>query len=388
MKLEFASGALEKFCNVEYGTRVVRKNDAGTIYPVYGGGGATFYLDTYNREDRVVVARFAMSEQCTRRVASKFALNDSGLTLSTKDSSVLRQDLLDYLILSLNDDIYDSARGTAQKNLDVPGFRNMMIYFPLGESEQKAIVEKLDAAFAEIDGLEKNLNTITEKTQQMWMSFLESIMLPRVRGWTVEFLEVLTSKIGSGATPRGGQESYVAAGIPLIRSMNIYDDGFNYKNLAFLDNDQAKKLSGVTLDVGDVLFNITGASIARCCVVPGDVVSGRVNQHVAILRPIPEKLRSRFLYFYLISPSVKTRLLGVGDDGGSTRQAITKVDLENLRIDFPIKLEDQDDLLTKIDAFQLEIDALVSVSDKMRAVYIELRESLLSSVFRGDVDAA
>ena len=38
-------------CNVEYGTRVVRKRDGGTIFPVYGGGGATFSMDVYNREN-------------------------------------------------------------------------------------------------------------------------------------------------------------------------------------------------------------------------------------------------------------------------------------------------------------------------------------------------
>lgn len=174
MNLKYVSGALEDFCHVEYGTRVVRKNDAGTIYPVYGGGGATFYLDTFNRENRVVVARFAMSEQCTRRVSGKFALNDSGLTVSTKDSSILRQDLLDYLILSLNDEIYESARGAAQKNLDVPAFRNMLIKFPLGEAEQKGIVEKLDAVFSEIDALREQTKIAKESLSALRQSILSS----------------------------------------------------------------------------------------------------------------------------------------------------------------------------------------------------------------------
>ena len=56
----FREESIESLCNVEYGTRVVRKRDAGTIYPVYGGGGETFFLDSFNREDRVVVARFAI----------------------------------------------------------------------------------------------------------------------------------------------------------------------------------------------------------------------------------------------------------------------------------------------------------------------------------------
>ena len=53
----------EEVCQIEYETRVTRKKDAGTIYPVYGGGGATFRIDDYNREDCVIVSRFAMSKR-------------------------------------------------------------------------------------------------------------------------------------------------------------------------------------------------------------------------------------------------------------------------------------------------------------------------------------
>jgi type I restriction enzyme S subunit len=171
-------GTIEELCNVEYGTRVVRKRDSGTIYPVYGGGGETFFLDTFNREDRVVIARFAMSEKCTRRVVGKFALNDSGLTLSPKDQGVLRQDYLDYYVLSLNDQIYQSARGTAQKNLDVPAFRQMKITYPVSLEKQREIVEKLDKALAEVDLLEENLEQNLVLVQQLFESLLSSMFTP------------------------------------------------------------------------------------------------------------------------------------------------------------------------------------------------------------------
>lgn len=84
MNSRWFTDTIDSLCNVEYGTRVVQKKDGGSIYPVYGGGGATFAMDTYNREDRLTIARFAMSAQCTRFVKGKFFLNDSGLTLSPK----------------------------------------------------------------------------------------------------------------------------------------------------------------------------------------------------------------------------------------------------------------------------------------------------------------
>ena len=76
MKHDWEIKRLDDACEVEYGTRVVQKKDGGKIYPVYGGGGATFFMDTFNREDCLVVARFAMSAQCTRFVEGKFFLND------------------------------------------------------------------------------------------------------------------------------------------------------------------------------------------------------------------------------------------------------------------------------------------------------------------------
>ena len=79
---------LEEVCNVEYGTRVVQKRDGGKGFPVYGGGGATFEMDGFNREDRLVIARFGMSEECTRFIAGQFYLNDSGLTVSPKNCAM------------------------------------------------------------------------------------------------------------------------------------------------------------------------------------------------------------------------------------------------------------------------------------------------------------
>ena len=36
-------------------------------------------------------------------------------------------------------------------------------------------------------------------------------------------LKELTTKIGSGSTPRGGKSAYIDSGIPIIRSQNILD---------------------------------------------------------------------------------------------------------------------------------------------------------------------
>lgn len=162
------------------------------------------------------------------------------------------------------------------------------------------------------------------------------------KGWPINQLKKLTSKIGSGSTPKGGKESYYSEGISLIRSLNIHDNFFKMKDLAFIDDDQAKRLKNVTLEKNDVLLNITGASVARCTIVPENLLPARVNQHVSILRPKSTILNSVFLLHLLISPNSKSKLLGVSSEGGATREAITKVQLESFEIILPtIELQNQ-----------------------------------------------
>ncbi len=161
------------------------------------------------------------------------------------------------------------------------------------------------------------------------------------KGWQTKRLGDVTTKIGSGATPRGGDESYKTEGISLIRSLSVYDDGFREAKLAHIDDEQADDLSNVVVEPHDVLLNITGASVARCCRAPADFLPARVNQHVSIIRPVKQKLDSDFLHYLLISKIYKDRLLHTGEEGGSTRQAITKAQLQEFVVEFPDSLAEQ-----------------------------------------------
>ena len=161
-------------------------------------------------------------------------------------------------------------------------------------------------------------------------------------GWRQERLREVTSKIGSGATPRGGKECYQADGITLIRSMNVHDGRFEYKDLAHITDNQAAQLDNVTVEKGDVFINITGASVARSCIVPDNTLPARVNQHVAIIRCVHSKLLPVFANNMFLNCNFKEQLLSIGESGGATRQAITKQQLENLTVILPpLELQQQ-----------------------------------------------
>lgn len=142
------------------------------------------------------------------------------------------------------------------------------------------------------------------------------------------------AKIGSGATPRGGESVYRDTGVALIRSQNVYNHGFEIDGLARIGPQAAADLDGVTVESGDVLLNITGDSVARCCQVPEAVLPARVNQHVSIVRPRRGEFDARFLRYYLICPAMQEHMLSLAA-GGATRNALTKGMIEDFVVPRP-----------------------------------------------------
>lgn len=172
--------------------------------------------------------------------------------------------------------------------------------------------------------------------------------------WQTYKLKDITIKIGSGSTPTGGSGAYKAEGISLIRSQNVLDYKFTEDGLAFIDDDQAYSLRNVIVEANDVLLNITGDSVARCCGAPVNWLPARVNQHVAILRSNPEKLDHRFLKYSLLAS--KEELLILSEIGG-TRNALTKGMLEDYEVILP-PLPEQKAIASVLSSLDDKIDLL------------------------------
>ena len=196
--------------------------------------------------------------------------------------------------------------------------------------------------------------------------------------WLSDNFKNLTSKIGSGATPRGGKASYKREGISLIRSMNVHDMYFMYKDLAKIDDKQASALSNVTVQENDILFNITGASVARCCLVEKDVLPARVNQHVSIIRADTSKVLPKFIVFGLISKTYKDQLLSVGNSGGATRQAITKTQIQDFIFHYPKSKEEQSNIINKLNSIYSHTKNIEEVYVKQINQIMQLKSAILS----------
>lgn len=194
--------------------------------------------------------------------------------------------------------------------------------------------------------------------------------------WNTIKLKDCCEKIGSGATPKGGETVYISSGTALIRSQNVYNLHFNYDGLAYITDEAAQKLNGVTVCKNDILLNITGDSIARTCLVPENVLPARVNQHVSIIRPINSIILPQFLSYYLASPYMQKYMLGLSVGKGTSRNAMTKEMIEAYKIPVP-PLNTQQKIVSILSAY----DELIKANQKQICLLEEAARRLYREWF-------
>jgi type I restriction enzyme S subunit len=169
-----------------------------------------------------------------------------------------------------------------------------------------------------------------EKSLQPILDNSLPFLLPN--GWTWCRLGDLCSKTGSGSTPRGGKSAYVDKGIKFIRSQNVYDDGLRLADIVYITDEINEKMKGSKVKPNDLLLNITGGSIGRCCIVNSDFDEGNINQHVAIIRPILPTL-VEYLHTVICSSYFQNEILNV--QTGAGREGLPKNKMDNILIPLP-----------------------------------------------------
>ena len=190
-----------------------------------------------------------------------------------------------------------------------------------------------------------------------------------------------TTKVGSGVTPRGGAETYLDEGIPLFRSQNVTNDGFLMDDIAFISEEVDESMKGTRVKSGDVLLNITGASIGRCFYTSDDFERGNVNQHVCIIRPKKNKVMSRYLYYCIISDMGQQQIDLT--QTGANREGLAVEDIKGFSFDIP-SLSRQQRIVDYLDENLARINSRIDVLGKQQDAYVRLKKSIIhQAVTRG-----
>ena len=323
------------------------------IYPIYGASGLIKKVDFYTQDKEYIgivkdgagVGRIMLLPSKSSVIGTMQYIIPNGI-LDTK--------YLYYALISKNLSKYSS--GATIPHIYFKDYKKEKIEL-ISESEQKKVINILDRI---IDIINKKKNQINLLEELVKSRFIEMFGDPirNKKGWEIKKLGEVTNKISSGATPTGGKENYKISGISLIRSMNVHNGYFEYKDLAYISNEQARQLKNVEVELEDILLNITGASIARSCLVPSHIIPARVNQHVMIIRIKNKILNSIFLNNLFLNNIYKQKLINLGEANGATRQALTKIQIEKLEIILPpLSLQNEfADFATKIDKLKFEAE--------------------------------
>lgn len=303
-------------------------------YPYYGANGVQGYVAEFIFDDELVLlaedgGNFGSKQRpIAYRVSGKCWVNNHAHVLKPKAG--LNVDYLCYSLMFYN--VGGMVNGATRQKLTQAAMKKMQIPKRTVE-EQKYIVDLLEKVISVKEKRQQELDELDTLIKARFVEFFGNPVI-NDKGWNTDSCKNLMSKIGSGATPKGGRESYCDEGISLIRSMNVYNNRFEYKDLAHITDEQAEQLDNVTIEKSDVLLNITGASVARCCVVPDDLIPARVNQHVSIIR-CKESLLPEFVCCMFTEENYQRLLWNIATAGGATREAITKQQIEELQLIVP-----------------------------------------------------
>jgi type I restriction enzyme S subunit len=285
------------------------------------------------------------------------------------------------------------------ENFSAEKYKDLTLPLPT-KPEQQQIAAFLDWKTGQIDALiarkqelleklkEKRIAVITQAVTQGLnpAAPLRNCGIPWLgqvpKHWEVKRLKFSVSKVGSGVTPKGGAESYETEGIPLLRSQNIHFDGLRLDDIVFISEGTHQGMSNSQVASGDVLLNITGASIGRCNYVPTDFGEGNVNQHVCIIRPEAELL-TKYLHLVLWSKVGQSQI--DLEQSGSGREGLTFVAIKNFVVPLP-DAEEQAQIVEQVELDLRRVEALLKMAEDVVARLTEYRTALITAATTGKID--
>ena len=260
-------------------------------------------------------------------------------------------------------------------------------------AEQHRIAAFLDRKCAEIDAVIERTKATIEEYKQLKQAVITEAVTKGVRGarkmknsgiewigeipeeWNISSIKYGVTKVGSGKTPLGGAESYADEGILFLRSQNVYDTGLVLDSPTYITDEVDAEMSNTRVQPGDVLLNITGASIGRCCVFPAECQRANVNQHVCIIRVIRDTFMPEFMHYYWVSALGHT-VIDLYQTGGN-REGMSADAIKNAPIIY-MSLEEQAEISMYLDEKCAALDTLIA---KKTALLTELETYKKSLIY-------
>ncbi|PHM06894.1 restriction endonuclease subunit S [Nostoc sp. 'Peltigera malacea cyanobiont' DB3992] len=198
--------------------------------------------------------------------------------------------------------------------------------------------------------------------------------------WDIVAIGDIATYVGSGITPKGGSNIYKKEGILFIRSQNVTFEGLLLDDVAHIDERIHKIMKRSEVFAHDVLLNITGASIGRCCPLPEGLGKVNVNQHVCAIRlPNPNRENAIFLSSVLASYIGESQINKL--NAGGNREGLNYQQLRAFLIPLP-PTKERADIAKILDT----VDKAIALTDTHITKLKKAKAGLLHDLLTRGID--
>ena len=360
-KLNYETGTIR---NIHYGDihtkfkSLFRVGDEYVPYVNLGASANGFDDDAFCEEGDIVLADASEDLDDVGKAIEVVSLNGERVVAGTHTILATRRGSVPvvgfggqlFQSTAVRTGIKREAQGAKVYGISANRISAIAVPVPPTEAEQQKIADCLGSLDDLIAAEGRKLEALRQHKQGLMQQLFPQPgnSMPRLRfpefedapEWEPRELGLMTSKIGSGVTPRGGQKNYRSSGRPFVRSQNVGWGEFILDNLVHIDEDTHASFAATEVEDGDVLLNISGASIGRSAVADARIAGGNVNQHVCIIRCLTEQIQAWFLSQYLISKHGQDQIDSC--QAGGNRQGLNFGQIRSFLIPQPSDVTEQE----------------------------------------------
>ncbi|MFG0244853.1 MAG: restriction endonuclease subunit S [Phycisphaerales bacterium JB052] len=360
------------------------ERDADGVYPAYGANGIKCRTNRllWDRAS-IIVGRKGSAGEVTLVDGGFWAL-DVTYYIEIDES---RHDLqfVYHLLSHLN--LPSLATGVK------PGINRDKVYsieswFP-PLAEQKRIVAILDEAFEAIERAEIAYNSILDCVDSSMSRFFAQLVPTKGHSsWTsATIADVAVQRKGTIRTgPFGSQllhSEFVDDGVRVLGIDNAVHNEFAWDQIRCITDAKYEGLRRYTVHPGDVIITIMG-TCGRCAVIPSDIPLSITSKHLCCITLDQQRCLPEFLkLFFLKHPIARQHL--ASQTKGAIMDGLNMAIIKSVPLMLP-SIEEQEEIVDRLSEFQNGCTDLSRIATDRRDKCDELRSSILSTAFRGELD--
>jgi len=276
------------------------------------------------------------------------------------------------------------ATGTGVPTLNRNFVHDELVLVPTSVAEQQRIVGLLDEAFEGLATAKVNAQKNLQNARALFESHLQSVFSQRGLGWVKTTLEkVLAVQPQNGWSPPAA--NYSPSGTPVLTLSSVTGFVFRPDKLKYTSAKTDPK-ARYWIQNGDFLITrsntpeLVGHVAIASCIERPTIYPDLIMR----MNPIPDRALTKFLYYQLRTPVLRTEIMGRAQGANPTMKKISNGAVKTLPIAVP-SIATQQAIVETFDALSAETQRLDRQYEQKLAALEALKKALLHQAFTGEL---